>query len=143
MRISDWSSDVCSSDLAADVPDLLEVEVFGALGGFHSERRVAARAAAAGDVVALLGVFGQREERLEHTVGVVDQRLRDAVVADAGKAPFAVGRAEFVDERLAVLRAGRVGESADVECRDSGWRSEEHTSELQSLMRISYAVFCV
>src|SRR3546814_10019106 len=25
----------------------------------------------------------------------------------------------------------------------SGWRSEEHTSELQSLMRISYAVFCL
>src|SRR3546814_4804991 len=123
MRISDWSSDVCSSDLgnlAADVPELLEVEVLGALGGFHAERRVAARAAAAGDVVALLGVFGQREERLEHTVGVVDQRLRDAVVADAGKTPLAVGRAEFVDEGLSVLRAGRMGESADVECGDSG-----------------------
>src|SRR3546814_10495016 len=26
---------------------------------------------------------------------------------------------------------------------ESGWRSEEHTSELQSLMRISYAVFCL
>src|SRR3546814_4833247 len=26
---------------------------------------------------------------------------------------------------------------------DDGWRSEEHTSELQSLMRISYAVFCL
>src|SRR3546814_9943733 len=25
----------------------------------------------------------------------------------------------------------------------AGWRSEEHTSELQSLMRISYAVFCL
>src|SRR3546814_11601297 len=84
MRISDWSSDVCSSDLA------------------------------------LLGVFGQREERLEHTVGVADQRLRDAVVADAGKTPLAVGRAEFVDEGLSVLRAGRMGESADVECGDSG-----------------------
>src|SRR3546814_3435796 len=28
-------------------------------------------------------------------------------------------------------------------CRDPGGRSEEHTSELQSLMRISYAVFCL
>src|SRR3546814_7700059 len=98
-------------NLATDVPELLEVEVFGALGGFHAERRVAARAATAGDVVALLGVFGQREERLEHTVGVVDQRLRDAVVADAGKTQLAVGRAEFVDEGLSVLRAGRMGES--------------------------------
>src|SRR3546814_3924574 len=100
------------------------------------------------------------------------------LVADAVKTPLAVGRAEFVDEGLSVLRAGRMGESADVECRDSGrhartlvWigcsghrslrpananparrdrqisparrRSEEHTSELQSLMRISYAVFCL
>src|SRR3546814_2940742 len=30
-----------------------------------------------------------------------------------------------------------------VDGRDIGWRSEEHTSELQSLMRISYAVFCL
>src|SRR3546814_13753427 len=44
----------------------------------------------------------------------------DAVVADAGKTPLAVGRAEFVDEGLSVLRAGRMGESADVECGDSG-----------------------
>src|SRR3546814_7983675 len=28
-------------------------------------------------------------------------------------------------------------------CRSLRWRSEEHTSELQSLMRISYAVFCL
>src|SRR3546814_2721531 len=28
-------------------------------------------------------------------------------------------------------------------CRETRWRSEEHTSELQSLMRISYAVFCL
>src|SRR3546814_8333087 len=28
-------------------------------------------------------------------------------------------------------------------CRVAGWRSEDHTSELQSLMRISYAVFCL
>src|SRR3546814_1717347 len=36
--------------------------------------------------------------------------------------------------------AGRTGRAAG--CRRSG-RSEEHTSELQSLMRISYAVFCL
>src|SRR3546814_8546738 len=31
----------------------------------------------------------------------------------------------------------------DVSIEDNAWRSEEHTSELQSLMRISYAVFCL
>src|SRR3546814_8837137 len=40
------------------------------------------------------------------------------------------------DEVLAIARAG-----AEAGCREA--RSEEHTSELQSLMRISYAVFCL
>src|SRR3546814_2501246 len=33
--------------------------------------------------------------------------------------------------------------AGNVIARDGAWRSEEHTSELQSLMRISYAVFCL
>src|SRR3546814_3849794 len=36
-----------------------------------------------------------------------------------------------------------VGRRLDVYQHDDGGRSEEHTSELQSLMRISYAVFCL
>src|SRR3546814_6078658 len=45
-------------------------------------------------------------------------------------------------------RAGRNGRAAEQPCLQlrAGWamgRSEEHTSELQSLMRISYAVFCL
>ena len=75
-----------------------------ALRGFHAERRVAARAAAARHVVLALDVVRQGEETLEHVVGAVDQRLRDAVVADAGEAPFAIRRAEFGDEGLAVFR---------------------------------------
>src|SRR3546814_10097521 len=59
------------------------------------------------------------------------------------------GRLEHVGEQLArigfgenrgnVFRAGDPGVFPD----DAGLRSEEHTSELQSLMRISYAVFCL
>src|SRR3546814_12674457 len=98
MRISDWSSDVCSSDLfgeqlviggaeavdffrpdivrllcgeavargqvAADVPEFLEVDLFRALGDFGPKRRIAARAAAARDVIGALDRLGQREERL-------------------------------------------------------------------------------
>src|SRR3546814_19397340 len=48
---------------------------------------------------------------------------------------------------LAVLgpadAAGQVVAGAQVEAADLAGRSEEHTSELQSLMRISYAVFCL
>src|SRR3546814_8249517 len=42
-------------------------------------------------------------------------------------------------------RCGRSGEAcvSGPRCRCEGLRSEEHTSELQSLMRISYAVFCL
>src|SRR3546814_1458944 len=46
-------------------------------------------------------------------------------------------------EQLRVACAARV--ATDGEAVDAAWaaRSEEHTSELQSLMRISYAVFCL
>src|SRR3546814_1840344 len=42
--------------------------------------------------------------------------------------------------RVELRQIGRIGEE---ECRSSEFRSEDHTSELQSLMRISYAVFCL
>src|SRR3546814_7651634 len=86
MRISDWSSDVCSSDLPR-------------LHGLH-------------DVAALLGRPGAGID--EHT-GAAHR----CIVA------LAHVRAEGADE----IQMQR--------------RSEEHTSELQSLMRISYAVFCL
>src|SRR3546814_10432425 len=41
------------------------------------------------------------------------------------------------------LAIGKEGQNARLAARLTGWRSEEHTSELQSLMRISYAVFCM
>src|SRR3546814_10524617 len=54
------------------------------------------------------------------------------------------------DGRLILGRAGRIDFGARfaighqaIEADTSGERSEEHTSELQSLMRISYAVFCL
>src|SRR3546814_1901183 len=47
-----------------------------------------------------------------------------------------------VDADVAFLPSGKGCEAQYVACRIFG-RSEEHTSELQSLMRISYAVFCL
>src|SRR3546814_10522177 len=116
MRISDWSSDVCSSDLLGLVVQAgdqrRQHEVALALGQ---------RLAAAGDGAA-------------RGLGLLDR--------------IQVG----VDRVAAVERAhqvGRVGRVADllldlaVGGDQLGQRSEEHTSELQSLMRISYAVFCL
>src|SRR3546814_1640112 len=50
--------------------------------------------------------------------------------------PVAIDRATFAGEIVAVVVARSAAAARDA-------RSEEHTSELQSLMRISYAVFCL
>src|SRR3546814_9409497 len=110
MRISDWSSDVCSSDLRNALKRFGEILVgeFGdVLGDDHIDRR---------DRVALL-----IERLVERGAETGDDDL--VLARDA----FSGG----------VLRPGR-------RHRQHGKRrSEEHTSELQSLMRISYAVFCL
>src|SRR3546814_2280988 len=110
MRISDWSSDVCSSDLKHAQRDaLLEARV----------REVGERGGAVG--IAYL-----------NTVGGQDGLVFDgaSVLADADGHVHPAARA-FESHWLV----------ADFDA--DGGRSEEHTSELQSLMRISYAVFCL
>src|SRR3546814_5114945 len=64
--------------------------------------------------------------------------LADPCLADVG----AVGGAEVLDEPLLTGRGDAGVAGGDVVVVESD-RSEEHTSELQSLMRISYAVFCL
>src|SRR3546814_8617607 len=104
MRSSDWSLDVCSSDL---------------IGAVNHQQLVAGlqyRQQCAGD-------------------------RRDA------------GRIEHCPLRSGLHLRQRVGERPDRRCSPppvektlmgiAHSRSEEHTSELQSLMRISYAVFCL
>src|SRR3546814_10417890 len=113
MRISDWSSDVCSSRSArADFFARHGLEI--ARRADRGERRVGGIEQAVGgaleDDLALLDAGAHQ--------GLRDLRLNIARERDA--ADLALG-AEWV----------------------LPFRSEEHTSELQSLMRISYAVFCL
>src|SRR3546814_7682683 len=113
LRISDWSSDVCSSDLRQ-----------GTRAGGHRRGRARPRhpRPAAGDQPR--PADGGRRLRAPHRPDRAQWRHgRGAVAGVAGR-----GRAAQPDP-------------ADAEDRDR--RSEEHTSELQSLMRISYAVFCL
>src|SRR3546814_6129282 len=132
MRISDWSSDVCSSDL-----DLAGGATVGAgplarqVLHAGNERRDA-NAAADPDLVRAVVV-----ER-EAAVGPLDlQRLPDGEpVAQSAGVVAQLADAEGDDWIRGVPTGGDgVGVRA--------FRSEEHTSELQSLMRISYAVFCL
>src|SRR3546814_7073737 len=112
MRISDWSSDVCSSDLAP-----CKAQWRADIGGFA-------------------------------------RRWSRSGAADNGFAAERLSRWNFYRQRLNRSH-DNISRHSDHPCRDcdrgclGAWyrlfpqRSEEHTSELQSLMRISYAVFCL
>src|SRR3546814_1911814 len=121
MRISDWSSDVCSSDLSrrsqrhadaveqegeGDVLHHLAIAVAADLPRLHDIRKPVVQDDDVGGIDGDVGAraHGDGDLRLHQRRSIVD------AVADHGGAAL---------------------------------RSEEHTSELQSLMRISYAVFCL
>src|SRR3546814_5409854 len=119
MRISDWSSDVCSADLP-------RLDRQAGLCPFDR--------GAADERLALLSDPCDQRSRTYH------RRLARAAGDRLGRSDVARRNAEMRRTRLSDdLRAGR---HAQRPCR-ARIRSEEHTSELQSLMRISYAVFCL
>src|SRR3546814_5885060 len=109
MRISDWSSDVCSSDLLVTADILQDRFIALMMKGGKPIRRLER----------------PHEERPYLTPALID--MTDAT--------------DRLDEELfgPVLQLVRVKDfDAAI---DEANRSEEHTSELQSLMRNSYAVF--
>src|SRR3546814_4211849 len=111
MRISDWSSDVCSAVLLA-----FKIR--------HRELADAARFLAEAAVFAVVAIVAHHED-------VAGGHGVDAGVVGDGVAAVDRLEAFAARQRLAVALIAADG------------RSEEHTSELQSLMRISYAVFCL
>src|SRR3546814_10273893 len=126
VRISDWSSDVCSSDLHR--PAFAAGEVEEGKGGLGR----AGQAVCGAD---LPHEIQRRRVRGEQdVVAVVDAALELGILVGAAATAGLGGG--FVERDLpAGLGKAQRG-------RKPG-RSEEHTSELQSLMRISYAVFCL
>src|SRR3546814_9638216 len=70
-------------------------------------------------------------------VAIAGQHRRDAQLVVTN------GLADRLVERARIADAGRAAVGDDVVAKVFEIRSEEHTSELQSLMRISYAVFCL
>src|SRR3546814_2434636 len=122
MRISDWSSDVCSSDLAVHALGQRRDEVPGA-GRFQRLPRLRLAQAR----------IAQRHVG-EHAVVEQDEFLGH--VADHAAPGLEVDLAErhAIHQDAPGLRLVEAEQQV---------RSEEHTSELQSLMRISYAVFCL
>src|SRR3546814_9389235 len=139
MRISDWSSDVCSSDL---VPFLYEIRAFwedAAVGNgtgtegslrYRLTRLLESHAVRAADAVAVI-CGGLKQDLLAR--GVAEDKI---IVSPNGVDMDMFGAPVPPDSRL---RTQLGLDGANV----IGFRSEEHTSELQSLMRSSYAVFCL
>src|SRR3546814_10074986 len=127
MLISDWSSDVCSSDLPG-VGDG-RVPVRGRNRGDRGHARAGEGA------IRLLGDHG----RLVREFGAARVRVRRA-----GGGPTVRSRRPQADH--AAVGGARIPPTSTMTPSVSPaatMRSEEHTSELQSLMRISYAVFCL
>src|SRR3546814_83673 len=74
-------------------------------------------------------------------IGGKNSRTEEIVGAGIG-AVAGAGAGYYMDQQEKKLRERTAGTGIDVERQGDQLRSEEHTSELQSLMRISYAVFC-
>src|SRR3546814_2129059 len=142
MRISDWSSDVCSSDLRKVVT--------------IARRVVRAPAGEDGVVDARRQRFGDVDRGAESILlssfdEVLDRIRRRAVDVPLHAELWPEGPAKdhivvFADDDGAITPCELVGKTAGLPVRIQGReiiRSEEHTSELQSLMLISYAVFCL
>src|SRR3546814_7931003 len=124
MRISDWSSDVCSSDLGRAV----SIDLYGLLGiGMPKSIRLQDGdriiVPVIGDTVAVTGSVARP--------GIYE--LRDGATV-GGILDYAGGAVRPRGSSVSISRINSGGGEA---------RSEEHTSEHQSLMRISYAVFCL
>src|SRR3546814_1174719 len=126
MRISDWSSDVCSSDLTEDGTEVVEraLEAAGLLEGAN--------------------LYDYENTQVVHHLNqalkanIIFKRDIDYIVKQ--------GKVIIIDEFTGRMMDGRrwsdglhqaVEAKEEVEIEP---RSEEHTSELQSTMRISYAV---
>src|SRR3546814_1295891 len=127
MRISDWSSDVCSSDLGTRLGPPTGrsggtvLQAAALVGGAGAERRATEDDVRMTEFSAWIGRSEERRDRLDAS--------RSAVLLAAIGQPEAPGDGDPLPPLHHWLHF---------------WdRSEEHTSELQSLMRISYAVFCL
>src|SRR3546814_9515462 len=134
MRISDWSSDVCSSDLPRDVGAEARFQGFEIHPACLGCRNVLDREAREGRGRGIGAVRAFWDEDHSAVLAARFERRLDAENA----AEFAM-RARLGRHRDAV-HTGELDQPFG-ELVDHRIRSEEHTSELQSLMRISYAVF--
>src|SRR3546814_9002100 len=128
MRISDWSSDVCSSDLATDLGGeiacaLLQHRVVEHLARFHRKRRRGKQQ------------HRQHKEQRPHNPSAASSGFTSRSMISGTSGPRWCQRMRPLPSMMKV--------SGTPVTPHSTARSEEHTYELQALMRIPYAVICL
>src|SRR3546814_5609009 len=136
MRISDWSSDVCSSDLLPAAK--IQGETFNA--GYQNM--------SIADIALVVKQVVEEEFPGRPPIDIVTTPTDDirSYHVNSDKIRNAIGfqpKRTVEDAVRGLCRAFREGRLPNSLTDDRYFRSEEHTSELQSLMRISYAVFCL
>src|SRR3546814_7398323 len=133
MRISDWSSDVCSSDLgrvyAALAPYVCAAPA-DAQFNLNSAPPVLWLALADGINLGQAHRLAREPGTAYRSIEAVAEALRREGINNADLGAFSLGSNAYQVQ-------------AQIDADGLVFRSEEHTSELQSLMRISYAVFCL
>src|SRR3546814_10528104 len=122
MRISDWSSDVCSSDLKVNTYYTYGVDQLGQAITMAARKMSKRRVLFLGSSKSGYGaLFCGRSSQLERSSSLVFSPVTQVYPLEK---PLSFKTFPWFMDLVAK-------------------RSKEHTSELQSLMRISYAVFCV
>src|SRR3546814_4439686 len=127
MRISDWSSDVCSSDL-------LNAALPHHAGEDPPHLRIVRRQQ-------FVRVRDDVEGEPAELEAVAVENPAQAILHGKQQLDATGASADDTDGERPVMAHHPLGQR--LPAVDEGVRSEEHTSELQSLMRISYAVFCL
>src|SRR3546814_3256907 len=127
MRISDWSSDVCSSDLS-DVHPAFK-PLFGTTAYLEDE-----------------AIIGKTKDAARSSLRGLFERADTQLAAN----DWIAGSRSIADPYLYVVTRWAKAQGVDLSGLDNlarfaarMERSEEHTSELQSIMSTSYAVFCL
>src|SRR3546814_9982235 len=128
MRISDWSSDVCSSDLD-------NVKVAGVVVG-----KVTSVSTDDGQAVVSMQIDDDHADLPKDSSAAI--RWRN-LIGQRYVYLYPGDSAEALQDGSTIERTTSVVDLGELFNRLGPIRSEEHTSELQSLMRISYAVFCL
>src|SRR3546814_8645315 len=140
MRISDWSSDVCSSDLGEAIG--LQIYTLGSDALKDLDAALGAIAAIGYRTVELMPMADHAPIEVRDALrraGLVAHGTQTSFVTPSGP-NLTTGLAEQIEAARTIGLEWLVPSLFDLPSR---LRSEEHTSELQSLMRTSYDVFCL